>query len=402
MGLTDLAIRKLIGKEKQYSKADEYGLYVRVNPLKKNTKELPTKTFIFRYQFLGEQQPPINIGRYGQWTLSEARVRRDMFIDQLNAGTNPKDTTIISGTFEDAGKEWLSFTNNHKGWVAGTLQTNKTRLGYAIKAFGEKDVTKVNSDDVFKLCRKIELGGHVDNARRVMSVISQVILRANCYDVTVHVKQSLSKHTQTNHPHILDHEEIGLMLRKIDESPSEIETKLTLMMVAHTFVRQRMWREAEWKEIKGDMWHVPAEHMKNKKPFLVPLSRQVLEIFDAMRELTGDNKYIFSYRHKPDKMLSKGTLAKILKTAGYKGRQTPHGFRTTASTCLNQMRYDKDSVEIQLAHIDGSVRGVYNKYEALDLRIPMMQGYSDWLDSLQAVFRFSNQPSISELSQRVQ
>ena len=386
--LTDIAIKKAQAKKYQYRLKDDLGLYLTISPIKKN-KEPPTKTFVYRYRWKGDPETFLKIGRYGtnkhEYTLTKARVKRDEFIDQIMEGVNPKEQPSTIGTFEQSANDWFEFTSANNKWTVKTTRTNRTRLNYAINAFGYKELDKVTSKDVFNLCRQIELSGHVDNAKRVMRVISAVLVWANCHDVTTSMKKSLSKHIQTNHPHILDHEELGLMLRKIGKSNSMIETKLAMNIVIHTFVRQSTWRQAEWSEIKGDMWHVPKEHMKTKKPFLVPLSKQVLAILDQMRAISGDNQYIFSYGHKPNNMMSSGALLRLLERAGYKGRQVPHGFRHIASTSLNEMGFDRDAIEIQLAHIDGGVRGVYNKAESLDLRIPMMQGYSDWLDSLEVL-----------------
>jgi integrase len=67
---------------------------------------------------------------------------------------------------------------------------------------------------------------------------------------------------------------------------------------------------------------------------------------------------------------------------GYLSRQTPHGFRHTASTWLNELDYNKDAIELQLMHVIPGARGVYNKAEKIHKRIPMMQAWADWVDDL--------------------
>jgi integrase len=63
---------------------------------------------------------------------------------------------------------------------------------------------------------------------------------------------------------------------------------------------------------------------------------------------------------------------------------TPHGFRSMASTRLNEMGYNADLIEIQLSHSHANkVRAAYNHAEYLEERITMMQEWSDYLDSLQ-------------------
>jgi len=64
---------------------------------------------------------------------------------------------------------------------------------------------------------------------------------------------------------------------------------------------------------------------------------------------------------------------------------TVHGFRSIASTLLNERGYNKDWIERQLAHGErDGVRGAYNYAEYLPKRRRMMQEWADYLDDLRA------------------
>ncbi len=68
---------------------------------------------------------------------------------------------------------------------------------------------------------------------------------------------------------------------------------------------------------------------------------------------------------------------------GFKGRQTAHGFRHLVSTALNELGYEPDWVERQLAHGDpDKIRGTYNKAHYLGPRRKMTQEWADRLDAL--------------------
>ena len=70
---------------------------------------------------------------------------------------------------------------------------------------------------------------------------------------------------------------------------------------------------------------------------------------------------------------------------GYKGRMTGHGFRSAASTLLNEQGYRHDVIERQLAHSEkNAVRAAYNRAEYLPERKRMMQEWADYLDQLKA------------------
>jgi integrase len=65
---------------------------------------------------------------------------------------------------------------------------------------------------------------------------------------------------------------------------------------------------------------------------------------------------------------------------------TAHGFRTTASTLLNELGWPADAIERQLAHAErDAVRGAYNRAEFLADRKRMMTAWADHLDRLTAV-----------------
>jgi hypothetical protein len=52
----------------------------------------------------------------------------------------------------------------------------------------------------------------------------------------------------------------------------------------------------------------------------------------------------------------------------------------TASTVLNEAQFNRDWIEIQLTHCDGSIRGAYNFAEWLPARRDMMCWWADYLD----------------------
>ena len=58
---------------------------------------------------------------------------------------------------------------------------------------------------------------------------------------------------------------------------------------------------------------------------------------------------------------------------------TAHGFRSMASTLLNEMGWRSDVIERQLAHVDkNKVRSAYNRAEYITERRQMMQAWADF------------------------
>ena len=65
---------------------------------------------------------------------------------------------------------------------------------------------------------------------------------------------------------------------------------------------------------------------------------------------------------------------------GYKHLHTGHGFRSIASTWENENGYNRDHIEMQLAHSDtDDIRGAYNNALYLEPRRKMIQAFGDWI-----------------------
>ena len=120
-----------------------------------------------------------------------------------------------------------------------------------------------------------------------------------------------------------------------------------------------------------------------RRPHIVPLSRQTLEIFEKLKELTEGREFIFYSPASKSKHISNGAILMALRRMGYGGRMTGHAFRTLASTLLNERSYNPDWIERQLAHEDrDKIRSAYNRAEYLLERKKMMQDYADILDGI--------------------
>jgi integrase len=116
----------------------------------------------------------------------------------------------------------------------------------------------------------------------------------------------------------------------------------------------------------------------------VPLSKQAIEIIEAVQPLTGNQQYVFPSSRGDGRPMSDNTIRTALKSLGYESDvMTAHGFRTTASTLLNEQGWSADAIERQLAHAPrDAVRAAYNRAQYLDERRRMMQSWADYLDSL--------------------
>ena len=146
-------------------------------------------------------------------------------------------------------------------------------------------------------------------------------------------------------------------------------------------IRTMLWSDIdliakEWRSYvsKTDFFHI------------VPLSTQAIAILEAVQPLTGNQQYVFPSSRGDGRPMSDNTIRTALKSLGYDSDvMTAHGFRTTASTLLNEQGWSPDAIERQLAHAPrDAVRAAYNRAQYLDERRKMMQSWADYLDSLKA------------------
>ena len=180
--------------------------------------------------------------------------------------------------------------------------------------------------------------------------------------------------------------ELPALLKDIDSDSGELLTKLGLYFLCYTFVRTNELRFMEWSEIdyQAQLWRIPAERMKMKRPHIVPLSRQALAILDQIKTLNLSNKYVF-FNISTKKPLSENAFLNALERMGYKGRMTGHGFRGLASTTLHERQYMHEAIELQLAHDkENKISKAYNGAEHLPYRIKMMNEWADFVDNLKA------------------
>ena len=118
----------------------------------------------------------------------------------------------------------------------------------------------------------------------------------------------------------------------------------------------------------------------------VPLSRQALAVLEQAAQISGGkNGLVFPSLRNRGKPLSDAVFVVALRSAGIPpSLSCAHGFRSMASTLLNETGVHPDLIEKQLAHISGDrIRAIYNRAEYLEKRREMMQLWADMLDELE-------------------
>ena len=388
--LTALAVRQAQPSIKPYKLYDERGLFLLVNPS-------GSKIWRFRYTFVGKEKQ-ISFGHYPDVSLADARNFRSDARQELTSGINPSEarqarrqTAKAEGaTFETVGREWLA--GMRPVWAESHYSKVVRRLEREIfPVLGEVPIRQVAPRDLLAPLQKIANNGKRETARRTKQICGQVFRYAVATgraerDITSDLKGALPPPIRRHHPTITEPAEIGALLRAVDGYYGYTVVKLALQLAPLVFVRPGELRGAEWREIRFDRaeWRIRADRMKMGSEHIVPLSTQALAVLGELKSCSSNSKYLFPSIRTLERSISANTMNAVLRRLGYTSEEmTVHGFRSMASTLLNEAGWNRDAIERQLAHSErDEIRAAYNYAEHLPVRRKMMQSWADFLDRL--------------------
>lgn len=391
MALSDVMIRNAKPRDKAFKMTDGLGLYLLVNPN-------GSRWWRFDYRFDGKRNT-LSMGVYPDVSLKDARERRDDARKTLKDGIDPshakkarKASSTGADSFEGIAREW--FEKYSKTWTPSHGERILRRLERDIFPWlGSRPVHEIKAPDLLSVLRRIEARGAVETAHRASQNCGQVFRYAVAIgraerDPSSDLKGAIPPTKAKHHASITDPKEIGGLLRAIDGYEGGLIVRCALKLAPFVFVRPGELRRAEWKEINWDKaeWVIPSEKMKMREKHIVPLSRQALDVLKELQPLTGEGKYLFPSPRTDERPMSENAVLSALRRMGYTGDQmTGHGFRSMASTLLNEQGWNRDAIERQLAHAErDEIRAAYNYAEHLPERRRMMQAWADHLEDLKA------------------
>lgn len=390
--LNDTKIRQAKPRERDYKLTDYDGLYLLV-------RSTGAKLWRLAYRFAGKQKS-LAFGGYPAVTLADARERRDAARKLVANGADPsvkrrleKIAAAAGGnTFREVANELLD-KQGREGRAEMTLKKNRWLLEPAVETFGDRPIGEVTAPELLHALRKFEVRGRYESARRMRSVAGMVFRYAIATgratrDISLDLRGALTVPKAKHRTAITKPTEVGALLRAIDGYTGQPTTRIALQLSALVFVRPGETRHARWREfdLSEAVWQIPAETMKMDRPHRVPLARQAIAVLREVQKITGQGEFVFPAITSVRRPMSENTLNSALRRLGYsKDEVTVHGFRTTASTLLNEMgRWNRDAIERQLAHQEeDDVRRAYmHAAEFWDERVEMMQVWADYLDQL--------------------
>lgn len=393
MALTDIQIRNARPEAKQYKLSAGKGLYLIVAPN-------GGKWWRVRYRFDGKQKE-LSAGTYPDVTLKAASIKRDDIRRMVADGLDPLYERKIDklskrsnseNSFESVTREWHQKLKAN--WSKDHAERTITRFEKDVFPWiGSREANQVNAPELLAVLRRVESRGALDTAHRIHQQTSQVFRYAIATgraerDPASDLKGALPPVRVKHHSSITEPQQVGGLMRSLQNYSGSFVTGCALRLAPLVFVRPGELRQAEWKEFDLDNaeWRIPGNKMKMGVLHIIPLSKQALAILNDLKPLTGSGKYLFPSNRTKTRPMSDNTLNAALRRLGYtKEEMTAHGFRSMASTILNEQGWNTDAIERQLAHSEkNGVRAAYNYAEYLPERKSMMQSWADYLDGLAA------------------
>ena len=376
-------------REKAYKLADGAGLYLEVVPS-------GSRYWRMKYRFNGKEKR-MAFGVYPAVSLAQARALRDEAKKKLAEGIDPsfakKEEKLVrdvqlNNTFQAVALEWhgTKVSRWSEGYASDIIEAfNKDIFPY----IGQLPVNDIKPLVLLNVLRRMESRGATEKAKKVRQRCSEVFRYAIVtgraeYNPAADLTSAMSGHESKHYP-FLTVEELPDFFKALAGYTGSPLVVLAARLLILTGVRTGELRGAFWSEfdLEKAVWEIPAERMKMKRPHLVPLSTQALEIVQQLKVISGQYPLVFPGRNDPRKTMSEASMNQVFKRIGYTGKVTGHGFRHTMSTILHEEGFNTAWIETQLAHVDkNAIRGTYNHALYLEGRREMMQWYADYIDNI--------------------
>lgn len=395
--LTAKNVQLAKAKEKNYRLSDGGGLYLNVRSKAGGVDSAEVnKSFEFRYTKPQTGKTTyIGFGSYPDVSLKEAREKAYEARKLLSEGIDPlavKAQKIATkteeefNTFGGVAELWKESKRNSN--KENTIKGNWRKLElYAFPKLKNIPVAKITAPLAIQALRPVENNGRLETVKRTAQLMNEVMTFAVNYGL-IHSNplsgiKEVFKQPKVQHLYALKPEEITELLQALSSANIQLTTRCLIEFQLHTMVRPGEASAARWSEIDFDrnIWLIPEQRMKATRPHAVPLTTQVLAILEVIKPISGRREYIFPSIRDPKRSTHRDTINCALGRMGLKGRTTAHGFRSLASTTLNENGFDPDVIEAALSHADrNQIRAAYNRTTYLSKRREMMEWWSSYIE----------------------
>lgn len=359
------------------------------------------KSWVLRYQFAGKRRD-MGLGRYPEVSLKAARSARAEQRRLMASGIDPmaardaererqqeaqRQHLARSVTFEKLTTDYIAAHGAH--WSAQWLQGWRSKMErYAFPVLGKMAATDIQTEHVLKVLQPI-WADKTRTADEVRSHIERVLDAARARKLREgenparwrgHLENLLSKADKKKarrreHLPAMNWRDLPPLMQQLAARDDRDAYALRLLIL--TGARSHMVRFAAWSEFDLDaaVWSLPAERMKMRQAFEIPLAPQVVELLRTMPRTDG-SPYLFPGQGRKADVMGDRALLTLLERLNL-ASVTVHGFRSTFRDWANERtHYSREVCELALAHDERSqTEAAYSRSDLLEKRRALM---SDW------------------------
>ena len=387
--LTNTQIHGSKPGEKEYTLADGLGLLLRIKPTGR-------KTWLFNYQRPhSKRRSNLTLGHYPEVSLRQARDYRAELRALLAIDIDPQEhrektqaaaRVALEQTFEQIAALWFevkrtAVTEDYANDIWRSLKL------HIFPSLGKLPIDRLRAPAVISAIRYLEKNGRLETIKRLCQRINEIMVYATNTGIIDSnplsgISAAFPKPPKRHLP-ALSPADAPALLSSIECAKIDEITRHCLLWQLHTMVRPSEATGARWDEIDliTRTWTIPLDRTKTKRQsHRVPLTDQTVSLLDDLKVLSGRREHLFPSARNPSKSLNPQSPNMALKRMGYSGRLVAHGFRTVASTALNEAGWEPDLIEAALSHLGkDEVRNAYNRSDFLERRRPLMCAWSDYL-----------------------
>ena len=387
--LTDTALKKAKTEDKDLILSDGKGLQVKV-------RKSGSKLWNFNYYHpITKKRINMGLGKYPDISIVNARKLAQEARELVALGTDPKEHRDETLAFKRAQEE-LTLNKIALEWFEVKKQSLTKDYGediwrslnkHILSVIGKYPIGKINAPQVIKILKPIEAKGTLETVKRLCLHLRKIMIHAvNSGYINANPLAGISevfKKPQKQNMPSLKPEELPELMQTLAIASIKRVTRFLIEWQLHTLTRPGEAAGTRWDEIDfgNKLWTIPPERMKKRREHVIPLSKQALELLEAIKPISGHREFVFPSDRNPRNHINNATANMALKRMGFEGRLVSHGLRSLGSTTLNEHEFNPDVIEAALAHVDkNQVRSAYNRAEYIEKRRELMNWWSDHID----------------------
>ncbi|MGE6461183.1 integrase domain-containing protein [Pseudoalteromonas tetraodonis] len=384
--LTDTALKKAKAEDKDIILSDGNGLQVKV-------RKSGSKLWNFNYYHpITKKRINMGLGKYPDISIVNARKLAQEARELVALGTDPKEHRDETLAFKRAQEE-LTLNKIALEWFEVKKQSLTKDYGediwrslnkHVLSVIGKYPIGKINAPQVIKILKPIEAKGTLETVKRLCLYLRKIMIHAvNSGYINANPLAGISevfKKPQKQNMPSLKPEELPELMQTLAIASIKRVTRFLIEWQLHTLTRPGEAAGTRWDEIDfgNKLWTIPPERMKKRREHVIPLSKQALELLEAIKPISGHREFVFPSDRNPRNHINNETANMALKRMGFEGRLVSHGLRSLGSTTLNEHEFNPDVIEAALAHVDkNQVRSAYNRAEYIEKRRELMNWWSD-------------------------